>query len=60
MRAARDVRRAGDIRRFDAQSGGWCDERHATCDVRATFDASTHDEKNSLSAKATFCQNTAG
>jgi hypothetical protein len=48
-----------DNRRFDARRGGWCDERHATCDVRATIDASTRDEKSSRSAKATFCQNTA-
>jgi hypothetical protein len=50
----------GDNRRFDARRGGWwCDERHATCDVRATIDASTRDEKSSRSAKATICQNTA-
>jgi len=38
---------------------GWCDERHATGDVRATIDASTRDRKNSRSTKATFCQNMA-
>jgi hypothetical protein len=30
-----------DNRRFDAQGCGWCDERQATGDVRATIDAST-------------------
>jgi len=42
-----------DNRRFDARRGVWCDERHATCDVRATIDASTLDEKSCRSAKAT-------
>ena len=48
-----------DNRRFDIRRGGWCDERQATCDARATIDASTRDEKSSRSAKATICQNTA-
>jgi len=47
-----------DNRRFDIRRGGWCDERQATCDARATIDASTCDKKNSQSAKATLCQNT--
>jgi hypothetical protein len=48
----------GDNRRFDLRCGGRCDERQATCDVRATIDASTHKKKNSQSTKATVCQKT--
>jgi phage terminase large subunit GpA-like protein len=47
-----------DNRRFDVRCGR-CDERQATCDERATIDASARDKKNSRSAKAIFCQNTA-
>jgi hypothetical protein len=47
-----------DKRRFDVRCGGWCDERRATCDARATIDTSTRDKKNSRSTKETFCQNT--
>ena len=58
-RATRDMRRAGDVRRFEVRRVVWCDERHAICDERATFDASTRDEKNRRATKTTFCQNTA-
>jgi len=40
-----------DNRRFDVRCG--------RCDERATIDASARDKKNSRSAKAIFCQNTA-
>jgi len=43
-----------DNRRFAVRRCGGRDERHATCDVRATIDASMRDKKHSRTAKQHF------